>query len=309
MILKLIISFVISILTVNLSQKLLLKENIVDTPKKRSSHKNIATRNGGIALFAALSVITTIFYIESNEVYDFSILIPLAIFFTIGVYDDIYSADFKLKFIFQIIAAKIMIDQGLYIESLNGFLGIYEIPYLIGQPLSIFLIVLLVNASNFMDGIDGLCLTESLKSFALVAFLLFNQNNGWNSFLIIVCISIIPLYFFNFRNNNKVFLGDAGSLLLGGIVAYSILFLIKEPFILSSKLNIINIILIVYLYPIIDLLRVVILRISKKRSPFIADKNHIHHYILDKGFSQLQATLIISVSTLVLQLTALYALT
>ena len=66
-------------------------------------------------------MITSYLYITSNQIFDFSLFLPLGILFTIGLYDDIYQVDFKLKFIFQLIAAKILIDQGIYIESLNGF--------------------------------------------------------------------------------------------------------------------------------------------------------------------------------------------
>ena len=171
-------------------------------------------------------MITSYLYITSNQIFDFSLFLPLGILFTIGLYDDIYQVDFKLKFIFQLIAAKILIDQGIYIESLNGFFGIYEIPYMISQALSIFIIVFIINATNFSDGIDGLAISEVIK--CLLIFLLYNYTSsikGYSFIFLITLISMIPLYFFNFKKNYKVFLGDSGSLFLGGVVSVSIIYL------------------------------------------------------------------------------------
>ena len=86
-------------------------------------------------------------------------MVPLSLLVAVGLYDDIYKLDFKLKFIFQIIAAKIIIDSGLIIENLHGFMGIYEIGRVFGHLLTIFIIVSIVNSINFIDGIDGLALS------------------------------------------------------------------------------------------------------------------------------------------------------
>ena len=213
-----LISIVIStILSIGFN-KLFIKKNKIDIINKRSSHKVTATRSGGLSIFLTLFLITLYYYINSNQIFDFSLIIPLGILLLIGVYDDIYRADFKLKFIFQLIAAKIIVDQGVILESLNGFLGIYEITYMYGQFFTIFLIVLISNAINFTDGIDGLALTETLKSLLIIYFVHTNLNS--NIIILIVASAIVPLYYFNFKTNNKVFLGDGGSLFLGGLISY-----------------------------------------------------------------------------------------
>ena len=96
-------------------QKLFFKKNIIDKINDRSSHNVVATRSGGIAIFSSLFIISTFNYFNSIEIFDFSLIIPLSILLVVGLYDDIYKLDFKLKFIFQIIAAKIIIDNGLII--------------------------------------------------------------------------------------------------------------------------------------------------------------------------------------------------
>ena len=87
--------------------------------------------------------------------------------FVVGVYDDFYNADFKLKFLLQIIVAKILIDQGLIIDDFHGVLGLNEIPRLAAQIFTIFVFLIIVNAINFIDGIDGLAITEVIKVILL----------------------------------------------------------------------------------------------------------------------------------------------
>mgnify|MGYP001203142758 CR=1 FL=1 len=297
------ITFFISIALLFFTQKYFIRRNKFDEVKNRSSHSVLATRSGGTAIFFTLLMITSYLYITSNQIFDFSLFLPLGILFTIGLYDDIYQVDFKLKFIFQLIAAKILIDQGIYIESLNGFFGIYEIPYMISQALSIFIIVFIINATNFSDGIDGLAISEVIK--CLLICLLYNYTSslkGYSFIFLITLISIIPLYFFNFKKNYKVFLGDSGSLLLGGVVSVSIIYLnniIGESGV--SKINIFWIFIMCYSYPIIDSSYVILKRLINKKSPFVADQSHLHHALMRKGISHTKCLLIISGLTGVIQ--------
>lgn len=298
-----LISFCLSSIFLILSQRYFESKNIKDKIIGRSSHTESATRNGGLSIFLSLFLISLFFYFQSKEVYDFSYIIPIGILFTIGLYDDVYQVDFKLKFIFQIIAAKVIVDQGLVISSLNGLLGFYEISYFFGQILSIFLIVLISNAQNFSDGIDGLSITESIKSFLIIIFITNNGINSGLSFLlfIIVC-ACVPFYYFNFKSSRKVFLGDSGSLFLGGLIAIGIINLINSINLEEYQINTVFIILICYLYPIVDLIRVVFLRLRNGDSPFKADKKHIHHYLLEKGYSHKQSLFLISFSFGVVQI-------
>jgi len=304
-------ALIISSIFYLVTQKYFIKNNVYDEIKRRSLHDVKATRSGGSTIFLTLFVLTIYLYLTSNQIFDFSLLIPLGILFTIGLYDDVYQVDFQLKFIFQLIVAKILIDQGIIINNLNGLLGIYEIPYLISQILTIIFIVFVINATNFTDGVDGLATTETIKCLIIVLV-----TNSWSLFdnynylFVLILISLIPLYYFNFKQNNKVFLGDSGSLLLGGIISIAIISLTNLPgndgeFFLNTP----SIILLCIPYPIIDTSYVIINRIINKKSPFIADKSHIHHLIIKKGYSQLQCLFIISGLTGVFQLLTLLYIT
>ena len=113
--------------------EIFLKNKYIDTINKRSSHKTSATRSGGIAIFSTLFLISVYNYLIGNTVFDYSIMVPISLLVVVGLYDDIYNVDFKLKFIFQIIAAKMIIDNGLIVDNFHGILGIFEINRIIAD--------------------------------------------------------------------------------------------------------------------------------------------------------------------------------
>ena len=293
----LICSIVIGVISNILFQWLFVKIEKFDSINPRSSHNTLATKTGGIALFTTLFFITLYFYFTGNEIFDFSLLIPLALIFIIGVYDDFYDADFKLKFFVQIIIAKLLIDNGFIINSYYGLFGLYEIPYLMAQFTTVFVFLVIVNAFNFIDGIDGLAISFAI--FSILGFEYLNESNQL-TLLNTICIGgLIPLYYFNFKKENKIFLGDAGSLFLGSLIALNA-FHFLDANQLVQKGNRVLLSVAVLFYPLIDLLRVFIIRLSQKKSPFIADKNHIHHIIQDKVKSHFLTSFIILIFSLLI---------
>jgi len=292
----LLISAILNILF----QKEFIKRNILDKINNRSSHQSIATRSGGSSIFLSLFFISVFFYLNNNEIYDFSFLIPIAIMLFVGLYDDIYKLDFKLKFIFQIIVAKIIIDNGLIIDNLHGIFGVFELSRILGQLFTIFIIVAIINSINFIDGIDGLAI--SVITLFLLSFELFSSTSSDMIFLTLIILgSVIPLYFFNFRIKNKVFLGDSGSLLLGTVVSIYVLKILSQDYSIKPEYDLNKVIFVISIlsYPIFDIIRIFFLRLYKKKSPFIADKQHIHHLILDKTKKHYLTTSIIIISSLI----------
>ena len=278
-------------------QKLFIAYKRFDDVNHRSSHNTLATRTGGIGVFLTLFGIALYQYALGDEIFDFSLLIPLSIMFVVGVYDDLYNADFKLKFLLQIIVAKLMIDLGFVISNYHGLFGLYEVPWLLAQLSTVFVFLVVVNAINFIDGIDGLAITEVIKTIIVIE--LFSRTptplvalGG----LTIACL--LPLYYFNFRKKRKVFLGDAGSLFLGSLIMVYLLYVLgpNYQFKEGSQLNKVLFAVLVALYPLVDLLRVFILRIKDGQSPFKADKRHLHHLLLDKVKSHKNIILIITIS-------------
>jgi UDP-N-acetylmuramyl pentapeptide phosphotransferase/UDP-N-acetylglucosamine-1-phosphate transferase len=264
------------------TQKIFIHYKKFDDINHRSSHKTLATRTGGIGVFLTVLIISLFYYSQNIEIFDYSLFIPLGIMFIVGVYDDFYNADFKLKFLLQIIVAKILIDQGYVISNYYGIFGLYEVPWPLAQVTSIFVFLVVVNAINFIDGIDGLAISQVIKTIVLIELISANSSP-----LIVLggltISSLLPLYYFNFKKRGKIFLGDGGSLLLGTIVMVYLLYLLGPNFILRPEFQINKALVsvLVVLYPLLDLLRVFSLRISKGESPFKADQNHIHHRLLN----------------------------
>lgn len=255
---------------------LFLKYNKIDAVNERSSHNTLATKSGGVSIFIGLFIITLLLYFLNLELYDFSLLLSLGVMFITGVYDDFYDADFKLKFFLQIIVAKLFIDKGFLISNFHGFLEIYEVPNQIAQLTTIVVFLIIVNAINFIDGIDGLA--PSMIFMILIITELLNTNTSELFYLNLTTLSLLaPFYFFNARKKNKVFLGDGGSLFFGSLIAINIFLFLNSDNVEEQYYNPTLISICILIYPLIDLLRVFIMRIKKGQSPFLADKNHLHH--------------------------------
>jgi len=291
------ISFIIHYYT----QRVFLKKKLTDVINARSSHSSAASRSGGVGVFLTLFLVSLYYYLSGYEIYDFSIIIPLSILTLVGFYDDLYNVDFKLKFIFQIIVAKIIIDNGFIIDNLHGVFGLFEISRIFAQLLTIFIIVAIINAINFIDGIDGLAISVSL--LFIISFEYFAKTKtGFSLLNIIIVSSLVPLYYFNFRKKNKVFLGDSGSLLLGGVISVYVIFILSNNYIIKNEYDLHKIIYVISIlsYPIVDIIRIFFLRIIQGRSPFMPDRNHIHHIILDKLKNHFYTTFLILLSSVTL---------
>lgn len=303
LLLLIISSIFTSTLFIIFFQRLFFKKNIIDKINDRSSHKVIATRSGGIAIFSSLFIISSFYYFNSSEVFDFSLIIPLSMLLVVGLYDDLYNLDFKLKFIFQIIAAKIIIDNGLIIDNLHGILGIFELNRIIAQLITIFFIVAIINSINFIDGIDGLAV--SIVSLFIILFEFFSASDTNLYYLsVIMVFSILPLFYFNFKKEKKVFLGDSGSLFLGALTSIYVLKILSQDYLIDSiyDMNKILFVLSILFYPIVDIIRVVMLRIKEKKSPFEADKRHIHHLVISRVKSHSLATMIIVLGSILVMI-------
>ena len=275
-------------------QKIFIRYKKFDDINHRSSHKTLATRTGGIGVFSTLLFVSTYYYFNKVELFDYSLFIPLGIMFIVGVYDDFYRADFKLKFLLQIIVAKIIIDQGYVISNYHGLFGLYEVPWILAQLSTVFIFLVIINAINFIDGIDGLAITEVIKTILLIEFFSASET-ALNPLALLLITSLLPLYYFNFKKKGKVFLGDGGSLLLGTIVSIYIFYVLGEQYIFKTDFQINKTLfaILIVLYPLLDLFRVFVLRIKDGKSPFEADNKHIHHFLNNKFGSHFKVILII----------------
>ena len=289
-------------------QKVFLIKKRHDQINHRSSHSVIATRTGGISSFIIVFLISLYFYVNEQEIYDYSLLIPMSIMFVVGVYDDFYNADFKLKFFIQIIVAKMLIDQGLVIDNFYGIFGLEEISRIFSQLFTVFVFLVIVNSINFIDGVDSLALIETIK-LLIIFELISNGNSPFYYLTVIVIGTLIPLFYFNYKEKNKVFLGDSGSLFLGTLISIYVFNFLNYDTVFNYSYNKAIFSVVILLFPLTDLLRVFIIRISKKQSPFHPDNNHLHHLLLKKNISHWKIGIILPLGFFLISIIILFLIT
>ena len=219
--------------------------------------------------------------------------------------DDIVVMRAYKKLIAQIVvAALLVIGSDVRIRSLFGVFGVYELNYFLSVIFSIVTFIILVNAYNLIDGIDGLAGIYGVICFSLFGISYYRLGE-YNYPLVILSTTIIGtvigfLYYNLSDRSKKIFMGDTGSMLLGFLLTFtSICFM--DIFIVKKvqgavfyHLNTAPVMAIaIMILPIIDTLNVIIIRLAEKRSPFDADKNHIHHKLLKLGITHKRATLYI----------------
>jgi UDP-GlcNAc:undecaprenyl-phosphate GlcNAc-1-phosphate transferase len=263
------------------------KIGAMDIPKdERRMHKKPTPRLGGLGIFVGFLVSFLIFGKLEREL--IGILLGAGLIVAIGILDDKYALRALPKFAVQIIAAVIVVAHGCRIEQ---FMGLH-FPMWLSYTLSILWIVTITNAVNFIDGLDGLAAGVSAISagtMLVVAMLLVPEPNAMLSAIVLAglvggCIGFIP---YNF-NPASIFMGDTGSTFLGFMLAsVSIFGLFKTYAMISFAVPFLLLGL-----PIFDICFAVLRRISRGQSPMHADRGHVHHRLIDMGFSQKQAVAI-----------------
>jgi UDP-N-acetylmuramyl pentapeptide phosphotransferase/UDP-N-acetylglucosamine-1-phosphate transferase len=203
----------------------------------------------------------------------------------------------------QLFAAVLMFQTGYSIDSFHGVFNIYELPWWLEFVSSVFVFVVVVNALNLIDGLDGLASFISIKFFLVTGGIILVSKPEWFLFFIIIISALLGFLWFNFNRTRKVFLGDCGSLFIGSIMAFLIFYLLDSESALVTD-NLISrplLTVLLLLYPLIDTLRAFLIRAYNNKSPFVADRVHLHHRLADKGYQHWQASVLtFSLSTFIL---------
>lgn len=274
-----------------------LKLGYTDTPDARSSHQNTVPTFGGIAFY--ISLILTLFMLqkENDNAIIITLLVSISILFFTGFKDDLRNSSPKAKLFGQLLAVSLlMLHSEFYISSLHGFLGIHEMPPIIGIPFSVFLFISIINAYNLIDGIDGLASMVGIVAASSFAVLFYNLDLY---FYTGICVALISMLFaflrFNFSTKKKIFMGDTGSLTIGfilGILGMRLMTLDFETVSLIgiSRSGIPLLFLTILIVPTFDVSRVIFIRLIKKLSISTPDRNHIHHLLIDAGLTHKKAS-------------------
>ncbi len=275
-----IVLFIVTFFLIKYFIKVAPKLSLVDVPNNRSSHKIETPRGAGI-VFGAVFILGFILF-NFDLIFEHKLtIIAIFIVFLTGIYDDVYEIRSRTKFLWLIVATAFLYMDGLEVTSIGSYFG-YEISLgVLALPFTIFAVVGFTNAINLTDGLDGLASSISIVILSTLAYVGYLNND---EFLIYgPCLLISVLFAFLIFNWNpaKVFMGDSGSLVLGFLIS---IFSIKAlPYIDS----------VAFLFlggmPILDTMVVIRRRRQRGVSPFVADKNHLHHilyrYKLDKKFT------------------------
>ena len=285
----LLITFLISFFLVFITKKLAFHVGALDMPNERKVHKKPMPRLGGLAIYSAFLFGYMAYGSITTQM--ISILIGSFIIVMLGIFDDIKPLRAKDKFIFQIIAAMVVIFYGrLYFTEIS-FLGLkIGFSHLIGQLISLFFIVGAVNAINLIDGLDGLCAGISLIYFitvAIIAFIL-NRLQGLDIILCLIMIgSTLGFLVHNFPPA-KTFMGDCGSTFLGFMIAIIALLGFKVTTLTSLVIPVI-----LLAVPIFDTVLAILRRVIHHKKIGEPDKEHFHHQLLKMRFSPRKTILII----------------
>lgn len=306
---SMLVSLLITWRAIPLIINICINSDLMAIPVKRSSHAAPTPTFGGVAIFAGLMIGYTLWNFGDEGILLHKVLSGIIILFFLGIKDDLYALSASKKLITQIIvSALVVIGSDLRITDFFGILGIHEIPYFISVLFTILLFVSLINAFNLIDGIDGLAGgIAMIASGVFGVWFLLNEYWSLACLALTLCASLLGFLRFNFSKSSKIFMGDTGSLLVGYLITvFAVKFIhfnVNYEFAKDSHFISAPIIAIVLLsVPIFDTLRVFGLRILRGNSPFKADRIHMHHLLVDNGFSHIKASFIFYAFTILFTL-------
>lgn len=313
---ELVLGFVTAFFLVLVATPALIKvaklKHLVDEPgEARKLHSRSVPTIGGIMIFAGTIIAYSLWFPDTLDIlnsYDrhrmdsdvldsftalseFKYLVAsLFILFFMGVKDDIIGVSPSKKlFIHFIVGFILVLMADIRIVHFHGLFGLGEIPQWAGIILSIFTYIVIVNAFNLIDGIDGLAASMGLLA-ALFFAVWFYQTNYQPLALLALALagSLAGFLVFNF-NPAKIFMGDSGSLIIGAVLfVLGVKLLELDTTRFPKSLQGVSkpvLVMAILAYPLVDTLRVFFIRAIAGRSPFSADRNHIHHRLLDLGLN------------------------
>lgn len=301
-----ITAFAIGALTVAVIIPLIIafcrKYGYFDQPNQRKVHHVAVPRLGGFSFLPAMAMggsITMLLYfsrnVESLPFHDTTALMILGTtaIYVVGLLDDLFDLPANLKFLIMAVIAALLPVCNLVLNNLYGFFGLYDLPWWLAYPLTVLVIMTIVNALNLIDGIDGLASGFSAIALLFLTYLFIDLRS-----IVFVIVSasllgaVLMFFCFNFFGKvggMKIFMGDAGSLILGYVLSY-----LAVKYMLISEQDIytdINPILIPYslfIVPVFDVVRVAITRLASGVPVFHADQRHIHHILMRCGMTMHQ---------------------
>ena len=272
--------------------------HIVDNPNTRKLQRYPIPVLGGVAVYLGVLIGYLVLACYQPESTILWTLIAMTIMMIIGIWDDVSDLSTKFRFLIEIaLMAFIIAVSGIYMDDFHGLWQIHQLNVFLGMTLSIVAGVGIINAVNMIDGIDGY-----VSGYCIQACLCFTVLFWMVGELVMACMalvvmaSLLPFFFHNvFGIRSKMFIGDGGTMMLGVLMAFFVLFVLSSEtkcnMLETQGVSLLAFTLAVMCIPVFDTLRVMTLRILRGYSPFKPDKTHLHHLFIDMGFSHLGAAM------------------
>lgn len=306
----LLFAFLVSaVLTAFIIPKIILisyRKKLFDYFDERKVHEGVVSRLGGVAFTPVITITLALvvglltLVMPSSFSVAFAVhsvhlalgLSALVILYMEGIADDLIGVGYKTKFLVQLMCAVLVTCTGVWLNSLHGLLGVYALSPWVGIPLTVVLLVFIIDAINLIDGIDGLASGLSMIALFFLGCL-FGYCGEWAyavfAFATLGTLASFFVYnvFGSVEAGHKIFMGDSGSQTIGLIVGLlSVRFCMYDGGSIGNiPYNPLVIVFSLLMVPCFDVIRVMIGRIQHHRNPFTPDKTHIHHKFLALGMS------------------------
>jgi UDP-GlcNAc:undecaprenyl-phosphate GlcNAc-1-phosphate transferase len=282
--------------------------------QERHLHSTPLPRLGGVAIFISFGLSMAVAALMSSRIPDLhstlaaktllTILAPATLVFLLGVYDDLYSAGPYVKFAVQALAATMLFAGGLRIVNIPVLFGEHQLPWFVGLFFTILWVLAITNAFNLIDGLDGLAAGSALFS-TLVAFVV-TLLSGYSLVTVMTIAlagAILGFLRYNF-NPATIFLGDSGSLFIGFLLsALALAGAQKAPTIVAVAIPVVS-----FGLPILETSLSILRRLISGRPVFTADREHIHHKLLQHGLTHRQVVIVLYAVSAVFALLSLFLL-
>jgi UDP-N-acetylmuramyl pentapeptide phosphotransferase/UDP-N-acetylglucosamine-1-phosphate transferase len=295
-------------------------KQLYDIPNERKIHKGLIPRLGGmvfipvifisIAIVMAVNLMVGLDDIKVNiAAKALNILLGgcgLLIMYISGLIDDLIGMRYRNKFIVQALCALALIGADMEINSLDGMFFIWNMPHWLSIIVSVFATILIINAINFIDGIDGLAASLSIVILIYYSYIFWMSNAYMELILTVSTLGVLVAFLYynvfgDIRHNKKIFMGDTGSMSIGFLLTF-LSFAVADLHdnSLTPWHNNFALAFSPFIIPCLDVVRVVLERIYLKRTPFRPDRRHIHHLMISNGLSPRLTVATITILTILL---------
>lgn len=297
------------------------RRKIFDVPDERKIHSSLVPRLGGIA-FMPVIFFSMALLLAVNQSLGYGVFLsvagaeslPLAyafcallMLYLVGMADDLIGVRYSAKFFVQIVCGLMLIAGGVTLNDLHGMAFVHSLPGWLCVPMTLFVTVFVINAVNLIDGLDGLASGLSGAAFLFYGLAFAHYGEYIYAMLAFATLGVlVPFYYYNVfgkaEKGRKIFMGDTGSLTIGLTLCFLSLRLSNVGDGAAGGANPFVVAFAPLLVPCLDVVRVYMHRVRNGKSPFLPDKNHIHHKLLAIGVRQRPAMVSIVLASVALTL-------